>query len=200
MTRKRIGLDLDGVLVNFYDAYEGAIRRETGRDLFPTRAKDEYPPTWDWPEYHGYSQAEIRDVWQAIHADPEFWYRLEPLPDWHVAYQLIRANVHDVYFITARPTESALAETQRWLAVHGGTSTSATTLISPHKGLCAKALDLDIYVDDRIENILDVWSHSPVTRAYLIDRPYNQSVRQVRRAVSLRDILDKEGLLPDATE
>jgi uncharacterized HAD superfamily protein len=51
---------------------------------------------------------------------------------------------------------------------------SVTVLISSEKGLCARALNLDYYIDDKWENCVDVGMESN-TKVYLLDRPWNQS-------------------------
>lgn len=194
MARKRIGLDCDGVICDFYTGYEQAIINVTGRDLFPKRAPGVYPPVWDWPQLYGYSDTELGPVWEVICDDPNFWADLGRLSDWYPTWDLLNDNHHDIYFITARPSITAMDQTYRWLADQIDDDHSGRVLISPHKGICADALKLDVYVDDRLENIVDVEKMSPQTHAYLIDRPYNQSTRILRRVATLQDVIDQEKL------
>lgn len=187
----KLGIDVDGVICDFYSGYERIIRDVTGKDLFPKRAVGEYPPTWDWPEYHGYSSQDIQRTWQVIQDSPDFWQNLTALPDLRAA-MLIDTTKHDVYYITARPGKTAKLQTELWFMDKW--EFFPTVLISPQKGLCCAALDLDVYIDDRLENIQDVMETSPTTTALLIDRPYNQCTLSMPRAISLEKVATEMGL------
>lgn len=179
----KVGIDVDGVLANFNESYIRRVIAITGRDLFPPRPFD--IPTWNYPESYGYSEHEIARVWDTIKADRIFWVALFPYPEAHAVMahiaNCIRSQKDDVYFITARPGETAKAQTERWLADKFPylQCPVPTVLISGHKGLCAQALGLDAYIDDRWENVLSVarshWKGaSPTCRTYLMDRPWNR--------------------------
>jgi uncharacterized HAD superfamily protein len=200
----RIGFDIDGVLVDFYTGYENMTRKVTGRDLFPKRGEGDnspYPPVWDWPEHYGYSKSEMRRVWTHIKNDESFWKDLQPLPDFQLVRRLVQKKpaALDLYFITARPGATVKHQTEWWMWGQAGLPT--TILISEHKGYIARALKLDVLVDDKPENISDVAHWSPETRLYLPDRDYNREFRSTRecrftRINSLGEMFAAEGLLP----
>lgn len=195
----RIGLDVDGVLADFIPAYQALVVRMTGKDLFKP-GDDVNPPCWDWPQFRGYTDTEIKAVWAQIIADPEFWSKLKPLEGCDtlaLCFEALSAE-HDLYFITARPGARAKAQSEYWLwaNVAGFSNRYPTTvLISPAKGLCARALKLDAYIDDNLDNALSVASVSPATRTYLLDRNYNQSAAlpaEITRVRSVGQMLDYE--------
>jgi uncharacterized HAD superfamily protein len=70
-------------------------------------------------------------------------------------------------------------------------------LISREKGLIARALRLDLYLDDRWENCFEVANLYAPCRTYLLDAPYNRSnvPLSVLRVPSVEHVLTTEGFL-----
>ena len=169
---KRIGLDVDGVLADFNTSFIRLIISVTGRDLFPPRPFD--IPTWDYSEHYGYTSSEMSKVWQDIKDSPDFWASLPPYAGVKNLISLLKERKDDVYFITSRPGQTAKAQTEEWLELFN--VIRPTVLICSEKGLAAKALDLDIYVDDRTENYVDVLAQSPNTAVIRMIRPWNKHV------------------------
>lgn len=189
----RIGIDVDGVLANFFSAYEEAIVQEAGEDKFPCRYPECTPPVWDWPEHYGYDKAYVSRVWKKIAKSRSFWYDLDELPDLAFLKEAAPWAIHAVYYITARPGENAKAQTEYWLEEHG--IPAPTVLISKEKGLCAQALQLDLYIDDKLENIVDVQDNHRLTRAYLCPQyPYNLDGHVELRAQSIQEVFEREGV------
>lgn len=189
----KLGLDVDGVLADFNTAMIQRVVNVTGRDLFPPRPFD--IPVWDYPEHYGYSQTETSATWEDIRKDEKFWLNIHPYNETErVLTHLFRLSYFrdadtEVYFITARPGIRAKAQTERWLRIYGFDD-DPTVLISPHKGLCATALNLDRYIDDKTENAWDVALTGTTT--FLMDRPWNRNATPhatVRRVNSVLDML-----------
>jgi len=191
----RIGFDIDGVLSGgFYGAYEALVIKHAGEDKFGEhRWPQEFPCTWNWPEHYGYDPALTRfpdgPVWKEIHDSATFWMRLDPLPDMQTVRHFLdeRRGVDDVYFVTDRPGRFSKSQTETWLMRQG--IYHPTVILSGRKGDVAVALKLELYVDDKGENIVDVEAKSPTTRAVLIQRPYNQHVTVRERADSVAEVL-----------
>lgn len=189
----RIGLDVDGVLANFFSVYEQAVIDEAGEDKFPCRYPECFPPVWDWPEHYGYDRAYIKRVWLKIAKSRSFWSELGRLPDLQTLLEVAPWVMHDVYFITARPGENAKGQTEEWLRRHG--VPNPTVLITADKGGACGVLGIDVYVDDKWENIQNVVETSKTTRAYLAPQyPYNQTKHTLPRAVNLADVFKMEGI------
>lgn len=170
----RTGIDIDGVLAAFYPAYEELTIRVSGEDRFGDKKyPNQLPKSWNWPEdQFGYSKATMAEVWNQIRASSSFWTMLQPMPEYDRYLDwLLEAQSHDIYYVTDRSGVYAKRQTEDWFDRHG--IPFATVLISKHKGLIAKGLGLDLYIDDKGENIQDVERDSPKTVAILLNRPYN---------------------------
>lgn len=168
----RLGLDIDGCHANFNAAYGKLVVKLTGRDLFH-RGDAKNPPCWLWPEHRGYTADEMKAVWDYITGSHDFWLTLDELPGAATTRLVIRDLMrwHDVYFITNRPGKDAKWQTEQWLIMHLQIE-RPTVLLSESKGLCAKALKLDCYLDDYHANANDVREQSD-TRTYLLNASYN---------------------------
>ncbi len=179
----RIGVDIDGVLADFNSAFIHRCIEVTGVDLFPVRPFD--IPCWNYPEHYGYTAAQVSAVWADIKADPNFWYDLMEYPQ-TISMLAVLRDLEDagaeIYFITARPGTEVKRQTEEWLLNMG--FFEPTVLISSAKGMCARALNLTHYIDDRWENVVDVaGSHEIVdnmvvwvpskTKTYLLTQPWN---------------------------
>ncbi len=184
----KIGFDVDGVLADFNRSFIERVIAVTGKDLFPLRPFD--IPTWDYPQHYGYTDAECSAVWENIKADATFWYQLFPYDGVPEFLSKLHSGNHDIYFITSRPGIQAKAQTENWIEFHNfGLKTEAfsypTVLISSDKGRCAVALKLDLYIDDRTENCLDVNHSSPATKVVMLARPWNTAQQGILRVETL---------------
>ena len=192
MSSRRIGIDIDGVIANFYTAYENAVVEEAGgEDKFPARYPEILPPVWNWPEHYGYDKMITQRVWMKIKESRDFWTKLQRLPDAAILVDSMPWAIHDVYFITDRAGVNAKQQTEIWLRERLGIM-NPTVLVTPNKGLSAAALRLDVYVDDKGENVLDVEKQSPGTHVYIIDRPYNEHFKAQRRVSGLKSVFELE--------
>jgi len=174
----RIGFDVDGILADFHKQYQALTVKVAGTYLFePDDVHN--PPCWDWPEFRGYSTETMKEVWARIIASPNFWLSLEPHWDRINTLALCIEDLeqsHDVYFVTSRPGQRAKRQTESWLKLYlpyNDEAVHPTVLLASAKGAAAKALKLDAYIDDNLDNVRDVLRESPGTRVYLLNRSYN---------------------------
>lgn len=188
----RIGVDVDGVLADFNRAFIPRLIQTTGRDLF---GPGYVPTTWDYPQAAGYTQEEIDLTWRLIKDSQTFWAGLHSYPDTSKSMALLADRIYtgdDVYFITARSGVNAKWQTECWLSARfpWNAPPAATVLLSGDKEGCARALDLDIYIDDRWSNAYGV-SHTAGCRSYLLTRPWNAGYdsRVVSRVSSVEEML-----------
>lgn len=118
-----------------------------------------------------------RRLWRHIASVENFWEALDELEPGVVARLsvLARDRRWEIIFLTKRPETmgaTAQVQSQRWLESKGFTLPSVY-VVQGSRGLIAAALGLDIVIDDRPENCLDVVADSKA-RAILVWRDQNQ--------------------------
>lgn len=189
----RLGIDIDGVLADFNASFVKLVPEVTGRSLFPP-----YPfdiTTWQYPQSYGYTADEESMVWRRVCSNPTFWQSLPAYEDAVESLRLLAARAHDgddIYYVTSRPGVVAKRQTEKWLR-QNGLADRPTVLISGKKGMCAEALDLQFYIDDRDVNVRDVAeTRGEKTKTFLLDRPWNHTDvaehEQVIRVKSVKEI------------
>lgn len=167
-TSKRIGLDLDGVFVNFNDAYCGELMAVEPLPVVPPFDR------WCWDQHYFTADALART--DHLWTNDMFWYSMKPLPTVTTrALQLLTHlnEDHQLYFITSRP--SCVRDASRmWVESRLGVR-NPTVLISHCKEYVAHGLDLDVMIEDKFDNLLDILrlrGHN--TKCLLVDQPWNQ--------------------------
>jgi len=110
------------------------------------------------------SGRQLRQVWERVAGIENFWATLPEIEPGSVARIAALRNEHrlEVMFLTQRPDtqgEIAQLQTQRWLEAHGFELPSVFVLRGS-RGLAAAALQMDVVVDDRPENCLEVATES----------------------------------------
>lgn len=176
-----MAFDIDGVLADFVSAYQRLFVLTTGRDLFHCGDIDN-PPVWDWPTLRGYTDEETVAVWNVIKHDSVFWMNLAAIEDNMNTLRLLIKDLeqrHEIYYVTSRLGDRPKRQTELWLAGWlryplNMSGCYPTVLISGAKGDVAKALKLDVYIDDNFDNVQAVAEKSPHTRTYLLTRRYNE--------------------------
>ncbi len=188
--------DIDGVLADFNSAYRVLIIERFGIELPPI--SDTFPEVWRWDKAAGLTNKQNNILWEHI-KESNFWANLEPTPQGGEAlahlWDLRYAGDH-IYFITSRPGGEAKWQTECWLEDHG--YGGATVLMSSDKGSVCKGLGVEMFVDDKPENCLEVALDCPKAQVYLLDAPYNRGFNnQLFKRVS--SILDPRimGVLQD---
>ena len=205
----RIGLDIDGVLADFVPVYQALFVSLTGRNAFEPGDNVD-PPVWDWPTLRGYTDEETSAVWKVITSDLAFWLKLQPhSQNTHTLRAMLKEleRRHEVYFVTSRPGERSKRQTEIWLYEQLAypmrvPNVYPTVLIvgSRAKGRIAKALKLDVYIDDNFDNVMDCATEAPTTRTYLLNRRYNRQDEQGRAMIPAPGIrrVDTLGQMFDA--
>lgn len=166
----RLAFDLDGTVADM----QGALAREARR-LFPDvdpkslpkSAPDEgdngpEPKTSDDGRVSiGYlSSWQQRTLWKTICEQQNWWESLDELERGSLArlYRLVAERKWELMFVTSRPEtrgDTAQAQSYRWLVAQGY-KTPSIFVVHGSRGRLASALALDVLVDDRPENCLDV--------------------------------------------
>jgi 5'(3')-deoxyribonucleotidase len=189
-----IGLDIDGVLADFNTTFIQRIIDVTGKDLFPPWPFD--IPVWHYPQHFGYTEEELDfvngPVWKSVKEDAGFWFSLKAYPGAPEFLSRLDPEFHDFYFLTQRAGVAAKAQTESWLEYHhyglkSNQFAFPTVLLTADKGACAKALKLDLYIDDKDENCLAVNHESPKTRCIMMARSWNHAHTGIARVHDLKD-------------
>ncbi len=171
----RIAFDIDGVLADM----RGALRREASRlgigpEEAPTRQNDVSSDD-PAPSIKKMSDRDQRRLWAEVTKIENFWGTLDELEPGSVRRldALAAARRWEVLFITTRPPtagETAQRQSQRWLE-RCGFRLPSVYVVSGSRGKVASALDLDIVVDDRPENCVDVKADSGARAILVLPRP-----------------------------
>lgn len=176
----RIAFDLDGVLADLDSAVERVATASRGASA------------------RGNAPVEAAHLWDTALATHNFW---ETLPEVEPGAidrlaRIAREHRWEVLFVTSRPPsagDTTQRQTQRWLASHGFDLPSVY-VIRGSRGALAAALELDVVVDDRPDNCLDVVTESDA-RAILVWRtegriPENARRLGIGRVASVQACLD----------
>ena len=213
----KLGFDLDGTVADL----QGALAREARR-LFPgvdpgdlpksiAPARDEVAAQ-DRPA-PGFSMSSLtsrqqQELWSAACAKVNFWETLDEIEPGALARlsRLARERRWEVIFLTSRPEtkgDTAQLQSHRWLAAKGFELPSIF-VVHGSRGKIAASLQLDVLVDDRPENCLDIAIDS-TARAILVWRGGQDtvpgsarqlgigSVASISEALDILETLDAEG-------
>jgi len=143
------------------------IRAAADADDGPSPEEEQVEPA----RFRALTRRQQHDLWEAVHKTENFWETLNETEPGIVARlaRVARERRWEVIFITQRPSsagDTTQLQTQRWLIAHGYELPNVY-VIKGTRGRVADALSLDVVVDDRPENCLDVKLESRA-RAILI--------------------------------
>jgi hypothetical protein len=189
----RVAFDLDGVLADLETVLAEAAERMFGpaapglapqnpesaladaaNGALEAAAADATPDDEPVPPLvHQLTTSQQRRLWQRVLETENFWDTLNETEPGIIGRLAVLALERrwEVIFITQRPSSAGATcqlQSQRWLARHGFTLPSVF-VIRGSRGKIAAALDLDVVVDDRPDNCLDVVVESKA-RAFLVWR------------------------------
>ena len=177
-TPLRLAFDLDGVLA---DMESELVRQATmlfGDSLSQASPGGQEPAEGVAPGvpelvHLNMTSRQRRRLWRHIGSIDGFWETLQEIEPG--AIQRLAALATDrrweIIFLTKRPQThgaSAQVQTQRWLEARGF-SLPTVYVVQGSRGRIAEALGIDIVIDDRPENCLDVVADS-TARAMLVWR------------------------------
>lgn len=201
----RIAFDLDGVLADMDGALaraaEGlfgeAVRRrpeavdttptpdgEAGPETRTAEVREIIPPLLKLE----LSSSQTRRLWRHVETIDNFWESLEEIEPGVVARLagIAAERRWELIFLTRRPEtagDTAQTQTQRWLASKGFALPSVY-VVQGSRGRIAAALGLDIVIDDRPENCLDVVVDSRA-RAILVWREDRSLLPQAAKRLGI---------------
>ena len=169
ITRTRIGLDVDGVIANFSDAFILKARELGLGQYFPDSWKGHVD--WDFGLGRG---GIFKAVWREIEEDPIFWLRIPT----HSERPLYRPEV----YVTARPVPSIV--TEAWLGLNGFPKVPVVTVpVGHNKADAFREFYVDLFIDDKPSNVLEL--RNAGINAVLLDRPWNGEATVLPRTYSI---------------
>jgi hypothetical protein len=196
----RVGFDLDGVLADL----NGALVRQA-RLTFPEAELQSTPQVVDAsppsdaaetdrepgevsPSSLALTARQERQLWGEVKRLPNFWESLDETEPGIVKRlaDTARAERWEVIFLTSRPkTDGDIVQlqSQRWLRAKGFDMPSVF-VVATSRGKIAASLELDVVVDDRPENCLDIAIDSKA-RAILIWRGDQNAVPASARRLGI---------------
>lgn len=180
-----VGVDCDGILCQFDKGYVPLLREASGLP-FPRLGEEGWPDCWNYEE--GVTTEQYHKVWEQIKSSDNFWATLPPHEGAETfLFGLKKLDDIEVYFITHRPGETAKKQTEEWLRNHG--YDKANVVVTSKKGEACRDLDVDIYIDDKVENCEDVRDTS-MTECFMLARPWNKDIDEIYRLASLKEFMD----------
>lgn len=198
-----VGVDLDGVCVNFTKKFS-----EIANELYGKRCYIiEDPSTikhWDWYKWYQIKEAEEKHIWTKITETTDFWSSLEVLnlSQWeYFLDKLGSSNNINVYFITNRAETTGICATKQsaiWLTKNGWRYPYVIKTAQKEKFI--ENLNIEFFIDDNAGNLIRIKERNPDIRLYAQDALYNtdelkRSKIEYKRVSGLRlfvdDILDE---------
>jgi hypothetical protein len=209
----RIGFDLDGVLADMESALvrratdifgDSMIERlqERARNNAQADAASAAPDSGGAADTDGQTVADntppilrikmtprqTSRLWRHVEAVENFWQNLEEIEHGSIARlaALAAQRRWEIIFLTKRPATAgatAQVQSQKWLESKGF-SLPSVFVVQGNRGRIAQALGLDIVVDDRPENCLDVVTDSKA-RAVLLWREKHQALPTAARRLGI---------------
>ena len=179
MANRRVGLDLDGCLVDWNPAFARLLAEAHGSDLLPEGWQSmghEAFPCWDWYQHYGYPAVSVELARHNLYEDVTFWHKLDALPEAQevldVLAYCVDADEIDLYFITQRGGCRVKQQTEMWLYDRG--ITTPTVLVTGDKVPVIQGLGLEFYIDDRLDT-MEAALAAGCPGIYLLDRPWNRT-------------------------
>ena len=199
----RIGFDLDGVLADmetelvhqaelmFGESMTRVLEQRSagdGPDAVPNEAAGDGAPDAPVIERLNMTPRQQRRLWKHVESIENFWQSLHETEPGIVSrlYALATERRWEIIFLTKRPRSAgatAQIQSQRWLESMGY-ALPAVYVVQKSRGRIADSLGLDIVIDDRPENCLDVVTDSKA-RSILVWRDRDKQVPGAARRLGI---------------
>ena len=183
-----VGLDIDGVIADFLPPFLEILAERVGKG--PIDPESIIDPSFI--SHPSIPNEAISDCMMEVSYNARFWQQLAPLPtarQWQTLNELSRAG--RLVFLThryERDTYSIHEVTCDWLKQHG-VSDPVVYFTQKQKSKLVKKLKVELFVDDRHENCLDVAENTEAV-VLMPHRSYNGSFShpKVQRIQDLEEL------------
>lgn len=173
-----VGVDLDGVISNFSEAFSKQANAIFG-ERCPLITADTIIEHWDWYKWYPITKEEQEIVWDYIVETENFWMTTQLINKTHF-YRFMRMfstnPLVNVYFVTARQPTKGMTVAQQsieWLARLGWPNPQVIEIFD--KGPALQALKIHHFLDDKAENILDALKNSSA-ECYIFEAKHNHKL------------------------
>lgn len=176
-----IGVDLDGVCANFIKKFSMFANEIYGSRCHIIEDAEQVKH-WDWYRWYPIKTAEEDAIWKEIVNTRDFWTSLEVInrSQWEYFVDKIgKANNINVYFITTRTETIGMSVARQsaiWLMNNGWKY--PFVIKTKQKEKFIENLNIEFFIDDKAENLIDVKQHNPKCKVYVQDAPYNRNIIQ----------------------
>ena len=172
----RLGIDVDGVVADFRTAFRALAQRELG--IAPDDVEADL------------TKAEVERLWRSVAATTNWWLNVPPYEPAQMSrlYAQSRRGRWEIFFLTSRPPSAGdcvQLQTQVWLERLGFFLPSVLTTPAGARGEVARSLRLDLAMDDRMVNCMEIISASN-SKALLVARGRTED--KVRAAAEARGV------------
>ena len=169
----RLGVDVDGIVADFRTAFRALAERELGV------AADDVEPEL--------SKANVDRLWRSIAWTSNWWLDVPAYEPDQIGrlYTESRRSRWEVFFMTSRPAsagDTVQLQTQVWLERHGFYLPSVLTAPAGARGELARSLRLDLTLDDRMVNCLEIISASNSKALMVLRDPGESRIRESAEA------------------
>lgn len=181
MAIKKIGVDLDGVVADFYKGFTTLARNKFGDHIelvCGIKDKEKFS-TWKLEKIMNLTKEEVKEMMNYINNNPSFYESLGLLEanTWEQFKKLYcNRQDYEITFITSRKSSQNVSVreiSKWWLAKHGWENPSV--IVTDEKGITCKLLGIEKFVDDSLKNCLDIHGHCQDScEVFILDYPHNR--------------------------
>lgn len=164
----KLGIDIDGTIKNTHQAALNIFNQEFNRNIQLDEVHD-----FLLDEAFGLTREEGAKVWSRL--EDRIYTVGIPLPHAQEILQQLKAEGHQIYFITARPDHPTIVEvTKRWLLKHRFPYDGENLIINAQdKGTQAKRLGINLFFEDAPEHLQRLQEMNVPT--VIVDALYNRA-------------------------
>lgn len=177
---RRVGTDVDGVWSDFNYGFTLMAKRLGYTDkIFTHRDTTTY--------YHMdqiFTKKQLNELWEYVNESERFWEDLPPVTlscNHYALDKMLQDNKIDLYVMTSRMGIDPAGQTQRWFKHFAKIDIPRENIFICRRDKrfeMVKRLDLDYYIDDCPETLMEV-SMLPTVACFGVEYSYNTSIRDL---------------------
>lgn len=172
VTKRAVGIDLDGVCANFARAYNQMTFKMFGLPDPIDSPQTTWHPTWLTKDQEDAS-------FVACLAQENFWETLDPMPGTNLLRDA--QQYFQLYFVSNRAKAAGRGtelQSMLWLRKHFDIG-FPQVIVTKDKAPVVNALSLSVFIDDNTTNCENLAVHTSA-QVYVKDAPYNQDLTNAK--------------------